>query len=120
MSQQRRKSVDTLTSEQREFLGAGVNVARTRTEAGPPRPPIGTTRTEQLTRPGTESDSNTALITRSRRTRAARHPVTLRLSSDVAEELRQVSAIRSINYEEPWSQQGIVEDALRRWLSRHS
>jgi len=42
--------------------------------------------------------------------------VTLRLHASTAEALRRASIQRSLNYIQPFSQQAIVEMALRRWL----
>ena len=43
--------------------------------------------------------------------------VTLRLTPDVAALLRRASIERSLEYQEPFTQQRITEDALRNWLS---
>ena len=45
--------------------------------------------------------------------------VTLRLTPDVAEHLRRASIKRSLDYEEPFTQQAITESALRDWLASH-
>ena len=42
--------------------------------------------------------------------------VSLRLRTSVAEALRRASVERSLDYVEPFSQQSIVETALRNWL----
>jgi len=42
--------------------------------------------------------------------------VTLRLRASVAEALRRTSIQRSLDYAEPFSQQAIVEAAIRDWL----
>jgi len=42
--------------------------------------------------------------------------VTLRLRASVAEALRRASMERSLDYAEPFSQQAIVEAAIRDWL----
>lgn len=49
----------------------------------------------------------------------ALHSVTLRLSTAAVRALRRVAAERSLDYEEPYSQQAIVEAALREWLTRN-
>ena len=43
--------------------------------------------------------------------------VTLRLRMSVADALRRASIQRSLDYTEPYSQQAIVEEALRDWLA---
>lgn len=50
----------------------------------------------------------------------ALHSVTLRLSPDVVQSLRRASAERTLDYREPYSQQAIVEAALREWLSHNA
>lgn len=49
----------------------------------------------------------------------ALHSVTLRLSPAVVHAMRRAAAERSLDYVEPFSQQAIVESALREWLSRN-
>lgn len=49
----------------------------------------------------------------------ALHSVTLRLSPAVVRALRRAAAERSLDYVEPFSQQAIVEAALREWLARN-
>lgn len=46
------------------------------------------------------------------------HSVTLRLSPELVQALRRTSAERSVEYLEPYTQQAIVEAALRDWLAR--
>lgn len=45
--------------------------------------------------------------------------VTLRLRTSVAEALRRESIKHSLDYVEPFSQQAIVETAVRTWLQAH-
>ena len=54
-------------------------------------------------------------MTRARSVRS----VTLRLSPTVAKALREAAIRRSLDYEEPFTQQGIAECALCDWLDRH-
>lgn len=63
-------------------------------------------------RPRTEAGRNAIAARR----REPLRSVTLRLPASLAEALRRVSIQRSLNYVEPFSQQAIVETALRRWL----
>lgn len=118
MSQTRKASTDTLTLEQREFL-AGSHVAKS--DAASPEASDEEPEALRADRPRTEprratTNTDTELTCSGR---ISRQPVTVRLAADVTERLRRVCAERSITYDEPRSQQGIVEDALRKWLRRH-
>ena len=48
---------------------------------------------------------------------ASLRSVTLRLHPDVAALLRRAAIERSLEYDEPYTQQGIAEQALRDWLT---
>ncbi len=47
------------------------------------------------------------------------HSVTVRLQHSLAHALRRASIERSLHYDEPYTQQAIVEAALTAWLKQH-
>ena len=110
MPKNRRNALATLTAEQEAFLRPEPKLRDV--------PALSVSRSRE---PQTRVDvavtkeANTASTNRARSLRS----VTLRLTPDVAEHLRRASIKRSLDYEEPFTQQAITESALRDWLALH-
>lgn len=79
-----------------------VRMSKKTTSAGPPR--------------GTEAKPELLLPTRRGQ---ALQSVSLRLRPGVARALRKVAGERAVDYEEPFTQQGIAEEAIAKWLENH-
>lgn len=114
MPEHRRSALATLTAEQQAFL---KNEKSEALEVALPLNGIADPKT-----PPDESLGVTAMsaspMSPSERSRSLRS-VTLRLHPEIAAQLRRVSIERSLDYEVPYTQQAIVEDALRNWLEAH-
>ncbi len=110
MPKNRRSVLATLTAEQEAFL-------RPEPEQRDVPAPNASHLPERETRvdDAVRKEANTASTNRARPLRS----VTLRLNPDVAVLLRRASIERSLDYEEPFTQQGITEHALRDWLASH-
>ncbi len=119
MNTTRRSLSETLTRAQRAFLTVAEGPGNMPTEAmdeslelpldsEQPRPnvPSGPRKT-------TKNSRTVASVRRPEPLRS----VTLRLRASVADALRHESIKRSLDYVEPFSQQAIVETALRSWLT---
>jgi hypothetical protein len=109
----RRTIAETLTADQTAFLRQPEQQTGAPTESA--ARPVTKKRSRPPRLPKTSSDQS------SRPRRSQREPlrsVTLRLPASLAETLRRVSMQRSLHYIEPFSQQAIVEAALRLWLRR--
>ncbi len=111
MPKNRRNALATLTAEQEAFLRPepklrdvpALSVSRSREP-------------QERVDVAVTKEANTASTNRARPLRS----VTLRLTPDVAEHLRRASIKRSLDYEEPFTQQAITEHALRVWLASHA
>jgi hypothetical protein len=118
----RRSIGETLTEAQQAFLSPS-EAARVGVDhpAGPVRPrrlndrdaDVAVHRPRALTRSRQEA-SRRAPASPARP--APLHSVTLRLTPAVADALRRASIERSLDYVGPFTQQAIVEAALRTWL----
>ncbi|HUU95641.1 MAG TPA: hypothetical protein VM487_07865 [Phycisphaerae bacterium] len=73
--------------------------------------PKQTTSTRQPRKP----DSTPTVPLPSRRGQVL-HSVSLRLQPGAVRALRKAAGERSVDYEEPFTQQGIAEEAITRWL----
>lgn len=119
MPTNRRSTISALTSEQQAFLkppdlplqsqDGAIPTAFTAAE----RPVKG--RASRSRAPAPKSCLSSAAGKRG----LALHSVTLRLTPAAVRALRRAAAERSLDYEEPFSQQAIVEAALREWLTRN-
>lgn len=110
MPKNRRSILATLTAEQETFLRPA------RKQRDVPVPDVSRSREPQTRVDGTVTkEANTASTNRARSLRS----VTLRLTPDVAEHLRRTSIKRSLDYEEPFTQQAITEHALHE-LAMHA
>lgn len=109
----RQSTIQTLTTEQREFLRPDSSESRT-TDA-PRTSPRGRDRYDSVAEHPADGPRSRKRIP------AAALPqplqsVTLRLNATLARVLRQAAAERSIHYVAPYTQQEIAEVALRAWL----
>jgi len=120
MVKKRQSTTDTLTAEQRAFLHADSSqLPCSSTQAPVSRPdaskvvkmPKQSMSTHQPRRP--EPSAQVRLP--SRRGQVLQS-VSLRLQPGVVRALRKAAGERSVDYEEPFTQQGIAEDAITRWL----
>lgn len=110
MPKNRRSALPTLTAEQNAFLRPESKL-RDVPAANESRSREPQTRVDvSVTKEANATSTNRARSLRS---------VTLRLTPNVAEHLRRNSIQRSLDYEEPFTQQGITERALRDWLLSH-
>ena len=120
MGKKRQSTTETLTAEQRAFLHADRDERpslTTQTPAASPdatrvvKTPKQTTSKHQPRKP--EPRSQTCLP--SRRGQVLQS-VSLRLHPGIVRALRMAASERSVDYEEPFTQQGIAEEAITRWL----
>ena len=120
MAKKRQSTTDTLTAEQNVFLHPDSNrLPRSTTQAPASRPdtpkvvkmPKHRTSTRQPRRP----EPRPQVCIPSRRGQTLQS-VSLRLHPGVVRALRKAAGERSVDYEEPFTQQGIAEEAIRRWL----
>jgi len=123
MNVPRRTIAETLTASQRAFISLP--------DAAPVEPANGCEPSApDLSHPSVQADKHTVSVPRpgprrldspkraavpSKRPEPLRS-VTLRLRASVADALRRASIQRSLDYIEPFSQQAIVETAVRDWL----
>lgn len=122
MTTPRRNIAESLSDTQRAFLSLSeFSVAATngeKNEASHSQPPVSVRRQSVVEpRAGRQGVSHRPCVAteHSQRPEPLRS-VTLRLHASTAEALRRASIQRSLDYIEPFSQQAIVEAALRRWL----
>ena len=128
MQEKRQTSRETLTGEQRAFLHPEIPIA------SPPALDVDTVAmgsskfavvpanhaTPKLRAHSSNLYGNTRRsVSLPRRDRYPMQSVTLRLSALVAHGLRQASIERSLEYQEPYTQQAIAEAALSAWLERN-
>jgi hypothetical protein len=111
----RRTLLDTISPEEREFIEAGTPQPRkeptTPTQETPPVP-----KEEQV------AEQKPA---ERRREKAPELPTVLisqtyRLPTDLVKDLTRVAVERKLNRTAPWSQQDIVAEAVREWISKHA
>ena len=111
----RRTLLDTISPEEREFIEAGTPQPRkeptTPTQETPPVP-----KEEQVAerkpaerRREKPPELPTVLISQ-----------TYRLPTDLVKDLTRVAVERKLNRTAPWSQQDIVAEAVREWISKHA
>lgn len=125
MQPRRRTAIEALSREQREFLkpppvisSATTVEAERQPLGGPPAHerharPKAPKRTRHASRPpAPQSDRPEKRYPR----RFFTQPVTLRLQTPIATALRRAAMERSLEYIEPFTQQEIVENAVRSWL----
>jgi len=120
MPKKRQSTAETLSVEQKAFLHpAGDRLSRTTkhdsvAETADRRvstfPTAGKSRREP-----TEQTRHSPAPVLCRRGQVLQS-VSLRLRPEVARALRKAAAHRSVDYEEPFTQQGIAEQAIARWL----
>ena len=114
MSKNRRSTLAALTAEQQAFL---------RPQPAPFRAPHQTSCLHDRPRPDRATEGRGAGIAGPAAARKCRaqplRSTTLRLTPELATLLRRASVERSLEYEEPFTQQGITEAALRDWLAAH-
>ena len=111
MPRSRRTALTALTAEQQAFLRPELIPAPTQGQGRP--------RNDAVTRHHTALIKQAALPAQPATSKQRGKPlrsVTLRLTPEVAVLLRRASIERSLEYDEPYTQQGIMESALRDWL----
>jgi len=119
----RRTMAETLSAAQDAFLRVPENsVARDdevpqKNDRPPERTQAQSFSTARATRPRLTRGGTAPLVSKTRRRESLRS-VTLRLRTSVADALRRAAIERSLEYTEPFSQQAIVEAAVRNWLLR--
>ena len=121
----RRTAIETLTNEEKSFLFPSIQPAALPSDSEsngrptePNRPRV--RRAAKSTSHESPKTRSSHLPSPSRKVKAsrvtARQSVSVRLSEPLARVLRRASIERSLEYIEPFSQQGIVEAALSDWL----
>ena len=111
----RRTLFDTISQEEREFIEAGTPQPRKEPPAPTEEPPPvakeeqAATRKPAERRRQMEPEFPTVLISQ-----------TYRLPTDVVRDLTKVAVERKLNRTAPWSQQDIVAEAVREWISKHA
>lgn len=117
----RRIMAETLTAAQDAFLRVPENsvacgdVLPKQNDRRSERSQAQSLSTARSTRPRVPRGGTAPLISKVGRRESLRS-VTLRLRTSVADALRGASIERSLDYQEPFSQQAIVEAAVRNWL----
>ena len=101
MPNKRKTSWESLTTDQQAFL-----IGSTTSSDEPVQRSV--RRDEAVLRPSPAADEATS--------HAPRQPVTLRLPLPLVRALRRAAAERSLDYDQPYTQQAIVESALDHWL----
>jgi len=119
----RSSTAETLTAEQRAFLHHGDETVPTpfeRTAAPEPltskvvnMPPKPTA--DRQPRKQTVESYPCSPVRRGQ----ALQSISLRLSPNVVRSLRRAACQRAIDYEEPFTQQGMAEAAITKWLQDH-
>ena len=120
MAKKRQSTTDTLTAGQRAFLHADSNelpCPTTQVPASRPdtpkvvKMPRQTTNSRQSGRP----EPSPQIRLPSRRGQALQS-VSLRFHPGVVRALRKAAGERYVDYDEPFTQQGIAEEAITTWL----
>lgn len=116
MQSTRRSTLTALTSEQRNFLKSPEPAETAAEGSSTPQPSVAspTPRAEPKHRLRSHLPASTS--------RPAPRPlqsITLRLTTDAVRMLRRAAALRGLDYVQPYTQQAIVEAALREWLARN-
>jgi len=112
---QRRSLIESLSEEERAFVEAGKPQSRRETSspvqqlpANNEEPPV-----PKKSPPAKKSPPTTALP-----------PVlvsqTYRLPAELVKELTKAAVYRKLDRTAPWSQQDIVAEAIRDWLTKHA
>lgn len=110
MQQQRRSALATLSMEEQQFLENGKS-EQSRGRRIETVPESKTNRSYSI--PTIDISTPGARLIRATSLRS----VTLRLHPEIATALRRASIERSLDYEEPYTQQSIAEQALREWFA---
>lgn len=110
MQQQRRSALATLSMEEQQFLENGqLEQGGGRLTEARPEPEIH--RSSSI--PTIDISTSHARTHRATSLRS----VTLRLHPEIAATLRRASIERSLDYDDPYTQQAIAEQALREWFT---
>ena len=123
MAVQRRNIAESLSRAEQAFLTAperpfphehSVGLARSSTPSPTRKEPA-----RLIARQANMPDSGSRPAVQSSRRPEPLRSITLRLRASTAESLRRASITRALNYTEPFTQQAIVEAAVREWLAGH-
>ncbi len=111
----RRTLFDTISQEERDFIEAGTPQTRKEPPAPSEEPPPAPKEDQVAERKPAER----------RRQKAPELPTVLisqtyRLPTDLVKDLTRVAVERKLNRTAPWSQQDIVAEAVREWISKHA
>lgn len=120
----RRTAIETLTNEEKSFLFPSLQPVASPSDSDgngrPTEPNLPRVRRAAKSTSHESPKTRSRLPSPSRKEKAlrvtARQSVSVRLSESLARVLRRTSMERSLEYIEPFSQQGIVEAALSDWL----
>jgi hypothetical protein len=112
---QRRSLIESISEEERAFVEAGKPQSTRKT--APPVPPPAASEDQapeqKKTTPVKKSPPTTAL-------QSVLVSQTYRLPADLVKELTKAAVYRKLDRTAPWSQQDIVAEAIRDWLTKHA